>query len=159
MTLPPFQTLLDEHAADLHRFLVASVGPHDGADCFQETVISALRAYPGLTHADNLRGWLFTIAHHKIIDHARRTKRHALPVAEPPEVPVIDPEALVDVELWASVRALPPKQRTAVVQRYLLDRPYAEVAAVIGCSEDAARQNVRAGLQRLRQELPQEVTR
>ena len=77
MTLPPFQTLLDEHAADLHRFLVASVGPHDGADCFQETVISALRAYPGLRHADNLRGWLFTIAHRKVIDHARRVRRHA----------------------------------------------------------------------------------
>jgi RNA polymerase sigma factor (sigma-70 family) len=159
VTLPPFQTLLDEHAADLHRFLVASVGPHDGADCFQETVISALRAYPSLSHADNLRGWLFTIAHHKVVDNARRAKRHALPVAEPPEVPVVDPDGLVDVELWASVQALPPKQRTAVVQRYLLDRPYAEVAAVIGCSEDAARQNVRAGLQRLRQDLPQEVAR
>jgi RNA polymerase sigma factor (sigma-70 family) len=161
VTLPPFQTLLDEHAADLHRFLVASVGPHDGADCFQETVISALRAYPGLGHGDNLRGWLFTIAHHKVVDHARRARRTAVPVAEPPEVPVADParDGLADAELWRSVQALPPKQRTAVVQRYLLDRPYAEVAAVIGCSEDAARQNVRAGLQRLRQDIPEEAVR
>ena len=49
-----------------------------------------------------------------------------------------------------------------MVQRYLLDRPYAEVAAVIGCSEEAARQNVRAGLARLRTvlttERAQEVT-
>ena len=51
------------------------------------------------------------------------------------------------------MRRLPAKQRSAVVQRYLLDRPYAEIAAVIGSSEDAARQNVRAGLQRLRQEV------
>jgi RNA polymerase sigma factor (sigma-70 family) len=158
VSLPPFQTLLDEHAADLHRFLVASVGPHDGADCFQETVISALRSYPGLRHADNLRGWLFTIAHHKVVDHARRTRRHAVPVAEPPEVPVVDGEPAADAELLTAVQALPPKQRTAVVQRYLLDRPYAEVAATIGCSEDAARQNVRAGLQRLRQDLPQGVS-
>lgn len=162
VTLPPFQTLLDEHAADLHRFLVASVGPHDGADCFQETVISALRAYPGLRHGDNLRGWLFTIAHRKVVDHARGTGRRALPVAEPPDVPATDRGAdrdvVVDAELWASVRALPPKQRTAVVQRYLFDRPYAEVADIIGCSEDAARQNVRAGLRRLRQDLPQEVS-
>ena len=155
--LPPFQSLLDEHAADLHRFLAASVGPHDGADCFQETVISALRAYPGLQHADNLRGWLFTIAHRKVVDHARRRARQAVPVAEPPEVGTLDPDGLADRDLWAAVRALPPKQRTAVVQRYLLDRPYAEVAAVIGCTEAAARQNVRAGLQRLRAELPQEV--
>jgi RNA polymerase sigma factor (sigma-70 family) len=157
VTLPPFQSLLDEHAADLHRFLAASVGPHDGADCFQETVVSALRAYPGLRHADNLRGWLFTIAHRKVVDHARRRSRQAIPVAEPPEVGTLDPDGLVDRDLWGAVRALPPKQRTAVVQRYLLDRPYAEVAAVIGCSEAAARQNVRAGLQRLRAELPQEV--
>lgn len=157
VTLPPFQTLLDEHAADLHRFLAASVGPHDGADCFQETVISALRAYPGLQHADNLRGWLFTIAHRKVVDHARRAARRAIPVAEPPEVGTFDPDEGADRELWGAVRALPPKQRTAVVQRYLLDRPYAEVAAVIGCSEAAARQNVRAALQRLRAELPQEV--
>ena len=63
-----------------------------------------------------------------------------------------------DATLIAAVRQLPPKQRTAVVQRYLLDRPYAEVATVVGCSEDAARQNVRAGLQRLRDELATEVT-
>jgi RNA polymerase sigma factor (sigma-70 family) len=160
VTLPPFHTLLDEHAADLHRFLVASVGPHDGADCFQETVISALRAYPDLRHADNLRGWLFTIAHRKVVDHARRVGRTAVPVADPPEA-VVDADDLRldgDAALLAAVRELPPKQRTAVVQRYLLDRPYAEVAAVVGCSEDAARQNVRAGLQRLRQELATEVT-
>ena len=160
VTLPPFQMLLDEHAADLHRFLVASVGPHDGADCFQETVISALRAYPDLRHADNLRGWLFTIAHRKVVDHARRVGRHAVPVAEPPEIVVAaaDPMPDGDATLIAAVRQLPPKQRTAVVQRYLLDRPYAEVATVVGCSEDAARQNVRAGLQRLRDELATEVT-
>src|SRR4029453_9039242 len=66
VTLPPFQSLLDAQAPDLYRFLVAAVGRHDGDDLFQETVISALRSYPGLPHADNLRGWLFTIAHRKV---------------------------------------------------------------------------------------------
>jgi RNA polymerase sigma factor (sigma-70 family) len=180
VTLPPFQTLLDEHARDLHRFLVASVGPHDGADCFQETVVAALRAYPDLRHADNLRGWLFTIAHRKVVDHARQRGRRALPVADPAEVAqagggpgsrgrdrgrapaTVEPTAVdgapaPDPDLLAAVRALPPKQRTAVVHRYLLDRPYPEVAAVVGCSEDAARQNVRVGLQRLRTALSMEV--
>jgi RNA polymerase sigma factor (sigma-70 family) len=152
--LPPFQALLDEHAADVHRFLVAAVGPHDGADCFQETVVSALRAYPNLRNADNLRGWLFTIAHRKVIDLARRSGRQAVPVSDPPEVGHVDRDVTGDDELWAAVRRLPPKQRSAVVQRYLLDRPYAEVAETLGCSEDAARQNVRAGLRRLREEVP-----
>src|SRR5918996_1536562 len=135
VTLPPFQSLLDEHARDLHRFLVASVGPHDGADCFQETVIAALRAYPSLRHGDNLRGWLFTIAHRKVVDHARSRQRRAVPVADPtdglvPGMPAgaLDTGALdgalPDAALLDAVRGLPPKQRTAVVQRYLLDRPY-----------------------------------
>jgi RNA polymerase sigma factor (sigma-70 family) len=153
VTLPSFQALLDAHAADLHRFLVAAGGPHDGADLFQDTVISALRSYASLRNADNLRGWLFTIAHRKVVDQARRRVRQAVPAAEPPEVPYVDADRVGDAELWDAVRRLPPKQRSAVVQRYLLDRPYADIAAVIGSSEEAARQNVRAGLQRLRQEV------
>ena len=74
-------------------------------------------------------------------------------MGDPPEVGQVDRDAIGDDELWDAVRRLPPKQRSAVVQRYLLDRPYAEVAETLGCSEDAARQNVRAGLQRLRQEV------
>lgn len=143
---------MDDHARDLHRFLVASVGPHDGADCFQETMLAAMRAYPTLRSAENLRGWLFTIAHRKIIDHARTRRRQASPVADPPEVAHTDPDH-TDATLWVAVAGLPVKQRSAVVQRYVLDRPYVEIADVIGCSEDAARQNVRAGLRRLRQEV------
>ena len=153
MRLPPFQTLLDEHAGDLHRYLVANVGPHDGADLFQDTVIAALRAYPGLRSADNLRGWLFTIAHRKVIDLARATARRAAPVADPPEAVHSDPDG-ADETLWSAVAGLPVKQRSAVVQRYLLDRPYAEIAEVLGGSEAAARQNVRAGLQTLRRTVP-----
>ena len=153
VTLPPFQVLLDAHAADVHRFLVASVGPHDGDDLFQDTVVSALRAYARLRNADNLRGWLFTIAHRKVIDEARRRARRAVPAGDPPEVTHRDADGLGDAAVWDAVRHLPPKQRSAVVQRYLLDRPYAEIAVVIGSSEAAARQNVRAGLQRLRQEV------
>jgi len=154
--LPPFQTLLDEHAADLHRFLVGTVGPHDGADAFQETVIAALRSYPDLRSDENLRGWLFTIAHRKVVDQARSRQRRADPVAEPPDDVVhVDPQPDGSEDtLWSAVAALPTKQRSAVVQRYVLDRPYAEIASVIGSSEAAARQNVRAGLQSLRRALP-----
>jgi RNA polymerase sigma factor (sigma-70 family) len=79
-------------------------------------------------------------------------------VADVPEAPAAEPrDASGDGVVWAAVRALPPKQRSAVVQRFLLDRPYAEIAETLECSEDAARQSVRAGLQRLRRELPEEV--
>jgi RNA polymerase sigma factor (sigma-70 family) len=159
--LPPFQRLVDEHGADLHRYLVAVAGRHDGADAFQDTLLAALRAYPRLRSDENLRGWLFTIAHRKVIDQARSRARQAVPVAETPEIGVHDADGAhsADDSLWRAVAQLPTKQRSAVVQRYLLDRPYAEIALVIGSSEDAARQNVRAGLRRLREVIPREEVR
>ena len=52
--LPPFQTLIDEHRGLVYRFLLASVGPVDADDCFQETFLAALRTYPTLRHGENL---------------------------------------------------------------------------------------------------------
>ena len=48
------------------------------------------------------------------------------------------------------MRELPAKQRAAVLHRYVNDLPYAEIGRIVGCSEAAARQNVRAGLATLR---------
>lgn len=160
--LPPFQELIDGHAAELHRFLVASIGPADADDCLQETFLSALRAYPRLRDGAHLRAWLYTIAQRKAVDTARRrgrqrtdpldaaldTTRHA---AGAPDLP--------DDELWSAVRALPARQRAAVVHRYVLDLDYAEIAARMGGTPEAARQNVHTALRRLRLEVPDERTR
>lgn len=151
MDLPPFQHLLDAHGADLHRFCLTQAGPHHGPDCFQETVLAALRAYPDVRDGTNLRGWLFTIAHHKVIDHHRATGRRPEPVASIPEQGIA--LATADGELWAAVGLLPDKQRGAIALRFIGDLPYAEIAAGLGCSEAAARQNVRAGLASLRVEV------
>src|SRR5216110_275854 len=79
--LPPFQRFIDEHADDIHRFLVALVGRNDADDAFQETFIAALRAWPRLTTTDNLRGWAFTIARNKATDvHRRRARRPTVPI-------------------------------------------------------------------------------
>ena len=158
MALPPFQTLLDSHGRDVHRFLTANVGPVDADDCWQETWLSALRAYPSLKEASNLRAWVFTIAHHKIIDHVRARGRRAIPVAEAAELASADPApatALPDEQLWSSVAELPDKQRTAVTLRFLIDSSYGEIADVMGTSEEAARRNVHEALKRLRKELNQ----
>ncbi len=150
--LPPFQQLIDAHAGELHRFLTACVGAVDADDCLQETLMSALRTYPTLRHADNLRGWLFTIAHRKATDVVRHRVRH--PAAELDGVePSVAPHAEPDDELWSAVRALPLKQRAAVVHRYLFDLAYREIGERMGISEEAARQNVSAGLRRLRLEV------
>lgn len=151
--LPPFQALLDTHRSDVYRFLVASVGPVEADDCYQETWIAALRAYPRLRHADNLRAWLLRIAERKALDAHRARGRRPLPTERTRER-AAEQRRPSDGEpaLWAAVRGLPPKQRTAVFCRSVLGMPYAELAALLESSEEAARRNVHEGLQRLRKE-------
>ena len=148
---PPFQRLLDEHSTTVLRFLVASVGPVDADDCFQETVISALRAYPRLRHADNLRGWLLTIAHRKALDHHRGRGRRPVPV-EDVEVGATDATPPRDDALWDAVHELPPKQRGAVLLRFVGDLSHREIATALGSSEEAARRALADGLAKLRKE-------
>ena len=151
--LPPFETLVKAHARELHRFLVGCVGPTEAEDCLQETFMSALRAYPRLRNAANLRAWLYTIAQRKATDAVRRRMRRPtrdLDGVEPPAPPAPDAP---DDGLWRRVGALPAKQRSAVVQRFVLDLAYVDIGTRMGISEEAARQNVSAGLRRLRREV------
>jgi RNA polymerase sigma factor (sigma-70 family) len=151
-TLPPFQILLDEHAAEVMGVLRGAVGRADAEDCFQETFLAALRAYPKLGDASNLRGWLLTIAHRKAIDQHRANGRQPVPVAETAEIAMEDPAPTGD-GIWELVGALPPKQRAAVALRYACDLPHSEIAAALGCSPEAARRSLHEGMKRLRKEL------
>jgi RNA polymerase sigma factor (sigma-70 family) len=155
VTLPPFAALVEEHRGAVWAYLVALAGPANAPDLLQETLLSALRAYPTVTHTENLRGWLFAVARSRVIDDARRRSRRPEDVTD--EVPqtwsLDDAHAVEDADLWRRVDALPHKQRHAVVLRFVGDLPYAEIAELVGCSEPAARQNVRAGIARLREEL------
>jgi RNA polymerase sigma factor (sigma-70 family) len=145
---------MDAHRASLARFLAATVGPVEAEDCLQETLISALRAYPRLRAGSNVRAWLFTIARNKALDEHRARVRRPVPVMAVPEsASEAAADERDDGELWDSVRALPPKQRAAVVMRFVNDFSHREVAAVLECSEDAARRSLHEGLAKLRKEM------
>ncbi len=130
---------------------MATVGRVDADDCYQETWLAALRAYPRLRDSSNLRGWIFTVAHRKAIDRIRSRRREAVPVGDVPER-AGPARADREEELWARVRELPDKQRTAIGLRFIADSAYAEISTAMGTSEEAARRNVHEGLKRLRME-------
>ena len=162
--LPPFEAVLEENRSAVYRFLYATAGPQEADDLFQETFLAALRAYPKLWDAGNLRGWLLTIATRKVIDAGRARGRRPVTAVDPAEiegagaVPGADQVAATRSSmdgsdaLWQAVGRLPARQRAAVVHRFVLDLPYAEVASAIGCSEEAARANVYQAVRKLRKE-------
>jgi RNA polymerase sigma factor (sigma-70 family) len=148
---PPFDVFLEAHRSLVYRFLVVAVGRGDADDAFQETFLAALRAYPRVRDDGRLDRWILRIASRKAIDHHRGSARRPIPVEAVPEVAVQDDRTESDDPLWRAVGSLPPKQRVAVVLRHVLDRPYDEIAGVLGSSEEAARANVSQATRRLRE--------
>ena len=100
-----------------------------------------------------MRAWLFTIARNKALDEHRARVRRPVPVAEADSGSAVALADDSDDELWSAVRELPPKQRAAVVLRFVNDFSHRDVAAVLECSEDAARRSLHEGLARLRREM------
>jgi RNA polymerase sigma factor (sigma-70 family) len=95
---------------------------------------------------------VLTIAHRKALDAHRGRARRALPVADPAAVDGRAQSAphAPDEALWEAVHELPDRQRSAVVLRYVADLPHRDIAAAIGCSEEAARRSLHEGLTTLR---------
>ena len=144
-TIPPFEHFYDRHRDEVFGFLAKRLGRARADAAFQETFLRALRAYPRLEHGTHLRAWVLTIAGRIAIDEHRR-RRHD---AELPDhgAPDTDPAYAELAELTGE---LPPKERAAVVLRYGYDLDYAQIAAALDSSPDAARQAASSGVRRLR---------
>lgn len=152
--LPPFARVVEHHGPAVLRFCAVQAGPQRAEDCFQETMLAALRAYEQLQNPQGIRAWLFSIASRKAIDAHRASTRAPEPTDEIDERAVAEDVTAGDEALWERVRALPDKQRQAVVLRYRADLTHAEIAHAMGTNEPAARRNVFEGLKRLREDTP-----
>jgi RNA polymerase sigma factor (sigma-70 family) len=146
----PFEQVVTEHGAVVFRVCRAVLADHGAAeDAWSETFVAALRAYPDLRPESDVRAWLVTIAHRKAIDQVRRQARGSVPMAAVPERSVAAAHE-PDDDLLAAVAALPAKQRAAVAYRYLADLSYADIAALLGSSQAAARRSAADGIAALR---------
>lgn len=136
------------------RMCRALLRPEDAQDAWAETFLAALRAYPQLPDEANVAAWLSTIAHRKAIDLLRGRARRAVPLADLPEraSTLGQPTEPAD-DLWAAVRALPDRQRHAVVHHHVAGLPYREVAAIVGGTPEAARRAAADGIRSLRHTL------
>lgn len=181
--LPPFEELVELHGAAVLRVCRALVGPDDADDVWQETFLAALRVYPSTGDVGNRQAWLVTIARNKSMDHHRKAQRLPVPdggaaaaaLSGGPDCGARTDERSTSgmglgggdgvvraVEagetaalVWAALAALPPKQREAVAYHHLGGLRHAEVAAILGNSEAAARRAAADGMKALRAMLSQ----
>ncbi|HET9939053.1 MAG TPA: RNA polymerase sigma factor [Gaiella sp.] len=149
-TIPPFETFYATHATEVLALLRRRLGRDRADDAFQETFLRALRAYDRLAHGEHLRAWVLTIATRVAIDAHRRAGE---PTDELPEqLEHVDGRPAHE-ELAFLTDDLPPTERAAVVLRYGYDLDYAQIAAALDSSADAARQATSSGVRRLRRRL------
>lgn len=158
---PPFDQLVRDHGIRVWRVCRAVLGPVDADDAWSETFLAALRAYPGLPSGADHGAWLATIAYRKSIDAVRARSRRAIPTEEHDDQisAVGQPGVGPDDDLADAVRSLPDKQRLAVTLHHLADLPYAQVAAELGGTPEAARRAVSDGLRTLRKRLARPTSR
>jgi len=155
----PFEQVVERHGGTVLRVCRVLLGAHDAEDAWSETFLAALRAYPDLPDTANTEAWLVTIARRKAIDVLRARVRQPTPLGELPERPTtLGVPGAGDDGLWQAVAALPDKQRRAVAYHYVAGLPYAEIAAILGGTADAARRAAADGVRNLRQHYPQATT-
>jgi RNA polymerase sigma-70 factor (ECF subfamily) len=153
-------SLWQELQPALLRYL-RTVEPGTAEDIASDTWLEVTRRLDRFTGGEReFRGWLFTIARHRLIDSRRRAARHrTAPVAWLPERPGDDDPAadvLAGLSTEASVRLvseLPPAQAEAVLLRVMAGLDTERVARIMGKQPGNVRVLSHRGLRSLARRL------
>ncbi|HUL97699.1 MAG TPA: RNA polymerase sigma factor [Usitatibacter sp.] len=161
-----FEALYAKHKGGLFRFVLRSVKTRGEADeIFQDVWMRAIEARERYRPQAKFATWLYTIAHHRLIDHwrARGLAVASLddderPVEEPAAAPDVEPERIAVASqmlerLAAAIAALPLAQREAFLLHQESGLGIAEIARATGTNEEAAKSRLRYAMNKLREAI------
>lgn len=164
-----FETLYDRHALPVWRFVQRSV--HDRAladDLVQDVWFSLIRQAPRYEPRARFRTWLFTLAHHRLVDHWRTHKAHTSLDAETDDSAALADTIAADSgfgpvrqlqsreqaqALLDALAALPLPQREAFLLQAEGGLSLAEIAQATGVNAETAKSRLRYARERLRHTL------
>lgn len=151
------QQLIDLYEAefdDLYRFCLARCGDRSVAeDVAAETFCDAATHFVSRPDEPLGRGWLYTVARRRLVDHWRRTERHRRRIQRLIELGdtrsrAVDSDDLLNHDgeaVLTALQSLPPRQRVAIALRYLDDHSVAEVATAMEIDYRAAESLIARG--------------
>ena len=164
-----FETLYDRHALPVWRFVQRSV--HDRAltdDLVQDVWFSLVRQAPRYEPRARFRTWLFTLAHHRLVDHWRTHKAHASLDADTDDGATLADTLAADSgfgpvrqlqsreqaqALLDALAALPLPQREAFLLQAEGGLSLVEIAEATGVNAETAKSRLRYARERLRHTL------
>jgi RNA polymerase sigma-70 factor (ECF subfamily) len=136
--------------------------PQDAEDLAQETFVAAFRAIGAFRAESSFGTWLYRIAVNRCTGALRRRRPSAPTTEDAGKVVLLDrnpdpEEQLARTELVqrvaAAVARLPDSQRLIYVLGTQLEMPYAHIARVAGCSEEAVKVRMHRARCRVRDEV------
>jgi RNA polymerase sigma-70 factor (ECF subfamily) len=138
-TVWSIEDVFRRYAARVHNYL-RTAGAADCEDLLSDVFVDVLRGLEKFEgDEDALRRWIFTIAHHRVVDeHRRRTRRLRL-LRTQTQPRVVPPDEPLDPALVAALDALTPDQREVVVLRFVADLSLETVAAMTNRPEGAVK--------------------
>jgi RNA polymerase sigma-70 factor (ECF subfamily) len=139
--------IYEQHNAELYRYAYRLLGNRDLAEeCVAETFSRFLQSIAKRRNAiDNVRAYLFRMAHNWITDHYRSSSPTALPLErEVLEDASNNPARVVAKEMErerirATIRQLPEDQQRVIALRVLEELSHEEVAVILGKTPEATR--------------------
>jgi RNA polymerase sigma factor (sigma-70 family) len=120
------------HARLVTSMLLVTGDPDVARDATDEAFVRALGAWRRVSGMASPAGWTYRVAINVVRRRARRAalERRLLARSDRPPTSVPAPAG----EAWAAVADLPPRQRTAVVLRFVADLTEAQIAQAMGIS-------------------------
>lgn len=145
----------------IFRYLYYRVGDVQTVeDLTEEVFLRMMRALPGYRQGEGtFQAWLFQIARHLAIDHARKAKRRPLvalsrTLSSGSRSPEAAAASSLDADiLQRALQELNEAQMEVVILRIVAEMPIKEVAEALGRSENAVKGLQRRGLEALRDVL------
>jgi RNA polymerase sigma factor (sigma-70 family) len=152
-----FEILYARHRGGLFRFVLRAVKDRGVAEeLFQEVWVRVIEARGRYAPKARFITWLYTIAHNLLVDHWRRKGLSLVSldgedVASESANPARQAEARQALtRLAQALEALPPAQREAFLLHQEADLTVAEIAAVTGADEEAAKSRLRYAMAKLK---------
>jgi RNA polymerase sigma-70 factor (sigma-E family) len=124
---------------------------HTAEDLVQLTFVRLYRRWPGIRD-ESVDAYARQAVVNAFLTHRRARRRESV-MADPPDRAAggADPADVLAVR--RALADLAPRQRAAVVLRYLEDLPVAEVAALLGISEGTVKSQTARAIQSMRAAL------
>jgi RNA polymerase sigma-70 factor (ECF subfamily) len=165
-----FDRLYARHRNGVYRYLLRHCNNAGTADeLFQDVWMNVIRSRGTYAPTARFATWLYTLAHHRIVDHWRSTGQAKLVSTDADESAGAEVLALagsrddqpevrtfagqIRERLHAALAALPPAQRDAFLLQQESGLSLAEIAALTGVGSETVKSRLRYAAARLRAAL------